>query len=706
MNWDQISRLCCPDARPQPSSPVSVLPAGSLGLVAPSPVTSIAALSRDQRRVYRAVVNRGQSCIVVGPGGTGKTRLIQTVTAALRASSKMPHVTSTTGITALPIQGTTIHKFIAFPRDPQATLLDHVQTIVRTCISKCDNVRVARTLFAQWLQMPTERATFALMNALRTTVMHRDPSLCPVHRLQHDARVLIVDEVFMATPRLLTQLALLVHVLRAHRYSTRHPFWSGDGSPLQVIVFGDPRQIPCIAPSSSSSAVPAQHQQASSWWDATFESQLRHASHQEWTMDARCMRPFPVHHLTTMHRHRSDPTMAQLTMRLRKGAPTDRDLALLNQSPRSIPKALALFSTNDQVRAFNEAAISTLPDAPMFRIVVDASTSVQPSFRLLASHMGEAQAARRMAHVDDHDSQPIPASLRLLCTERLGEHLQSCLTEHPDTHLLAHSLSEEPAHITLKANMRLMLTSNVDPAKQLCNGTLVTLRGVYRLDLLKYPPYLAQHPHQATAIELCNHLDQLGVATSVGPLPEPPPTPLHARVNMPCHEGTTEESPWLCPLQPSNDLHANQWLCMLIECEDPLRTLTLPIQVLKVPHPPYGLLQVARFPVKCAHASTVDKAQGLTLSCISIHLDGSMERRPGLTYTAISRVSRLDHLALSRPVTRRDFPVHPSVVAWEAKWPVCTPESDGKRTEGDEEGEEGEEDAWWRQCLAWATDEA
>ncbi len=68
-----------------------------------------------------------------------------------------------------------------------------------------------------------------------------------------------------------------------------------------------------------------------------------------------------------------------------------------------------------------------------------------------------------------------------------------------------------------------------------------------------------------------------------------------------------------------------------------------------------------QFPLECAHASTIHKAQGITLK----NKDAAVmvEQRPvfmGGDYVAISRVTDLENLHLTRAVSANHFTSHQS----------------------------------------------
>jgi len=81
--------------------------------------------------------------------------------------------------------------------------------------------------------------------------------------------------------------------------------------------------------------------------------------------------------------------------------------------------------------------------------------------------------------------------------------------------------------------------------------------------------------------------------------------------------------------------------------------------------------EFTQFPLRLAWAVTIHKSQGKTYDRAVIDL-GSGAFAPGQTYVALSRLTSLDGLHLSRPLRPSDIRVDPDVTrfmkaAWEAR---------------------------------------
>lgn len=673
----------------------------------PAPAPTTMSLSPDQHLVATMVLQRRKSCIVVGPGGTGKTMLIQHLVRQLKKQGLKVCVTSTTGITALPIGGTTLHRFFACPREP-CNLFTYLHKLIKSCLARCEQTEVARASLNAWLRRPAADTLMRLSLALKTTVLHNEEE-CAIHRLQ-SCQVLVLDEMFMAPPYLLTLAAKSICLLRGGSGMEKPVAWHP--STLQLLFFGDPRQIPCVSgremPPMLDKSIPQNR-----WW-LQQEEELRDAAAQAWTLQARCMQLPEFQHmvLTTMHRHKSDMELAAMTIRFRTGRPLASDLQRLHRTCHvaDVPattSALTLFSTNARADERNQLAFQSLDERGQVTVVSEGSFAVDPSYPLAVRYMGSVDAAKWASGGKDRPS--LPESLFVLCQQRLREMLAAAMrvqTSPPSVGMLSEPFNEERASLTIKCGMRVMITANVNVGMRICNGTLAVVERVGLLDVMNYPPFLAA-TRMATDLELGQIMQDQGVFADLGLVglersgasgaeeggdaveegdaandegrshdeddsqshhdslqddqdaTEGVPTREREVVaaaalspiqffstygmSLNCH--ALEEGDAIDCLQPSKPkVQGNRWTALLLRIEG--RRVILPIQISSVRGGSYGTLRLCRFPIKLAYASTVDKAQGLTLERACVCVDSMMQRRPGVTYTALSRVPKLSGLQL------------------------------------------------------------
>jgi len=86
-------------------------------------------LSADQQAAFDAAV-AGENLFITGPGGTGKTEVVNRIITGLRSSGKTVAVTASTGIAAIRLSGCTIHSWLGTgilknPGELKKALADH-----------------------------------------------------------------------------------------------------------------------------------------------------------------------------------------------------------------------------------------------------------------------------------------------------------------------------------------------------------------------------------------------------------------------------------------------------------------------------------------------------------------------------------------------------------------------------------------------------
>lgn len=84
-------------------------------------------LSEEQSEVLR-ILERGHNVFVTGPGGSGKSFLIEAIRERFGSGVV---VTATTGMAAVQIGGTTLHRFLAMPIGPASDMTETVRRIER-----------------------------------------------------------------------------------------------------------------------------------------------------------------------------------------------------------------------------------------------------------------------------------------------------------------------------------------------------------------------------------------------------------------------------------------------------------------------------------------------------------------------------------------------------------------------------------------------
>ena len=161
---------------------------------APKAASTPMVLSDDQQRAYDAALS-GRNVFVTGPGGVGKSEVVNQIIEGLRAKGKNVYVTGSTGVAAVRVGGSTIHSYLG----------------TRLAYSK-DSLR----------------ASFARDST---------PNLSNVAARFGRTDVLVLDEVSMLTG---DYLDMMDWWIKRHRASTK-PFGG-----IQMIFSGDFLQLPPV----------------------------------------------------------------------------------------------------------------------------------------------------------------------------------------------------------------------------------------------------------------------------------------------------------------------------------------------------------------------------------------------------------------------------------------------------------------------------
>lgn len=147
-------------------------------------------LSKKQRYAYDCILS-GKNILITGPAGTGKTSAIKLFYQQYKAMRKIG-ITSTTGISAVLIGGSTLHSFLGIGLGK-----DKLDTLYMNIMNNPRNLK-------KWREL----------------------------------QILIIDEVSMLSPDLFDKLEHLARLLRKND----RPFGG-----IQLVLTGDFLQLPCVA---------------------------------------------------------------------------------------------------------------------------------------------------------------------------------------------------------------------------------------------------------------------------------------------------------------------------------------------------------------------------------------------------------------------------------------------------------------------------
>lgn len=247
-------------------------------------------------RDLQNLIEGGESVFITGRAGTGKTWLLRKLIEYNRDKGRSVAVTAPTGMAAVNCEGQTLHGVFHFP----VRRGNHQPTV----ITKND----------RWFKQLAENSPSWGMD------------------------LLFIDEISMVRADLLEALDKALR-----KYGPR-PGVSFGG--VQVIVFGDPLQLPPIV-----------KPQDRKWF--------RHPHwHSEWFFSTRAFRMQGFHHYHLKRNFRQiDPGFASILDRVRLGEANDDDLAFLRTLCRlepCAPHALHLFCRKPPAVAYNNTQIARL----------------------------------------------------------------------------------------------------------------------------------------------------------------------------------------------------------------------------------------------------------------------------------------------------------------------------------------------------------
>ncbi len=109
----------------------------------------VSQLNENQRNVFEYVMS-GYNCFITGPGGTGKSFLLNTITVAMKEQKKNVLITGSTGVASQNIKGVTVHKAFGLPADVCFTekkgdpIVHAPKNIVNTDVYILDEVSMCR----------------------------------------------------------------------------------------------------------------------------------------------------------------------------------------------------------------------------------------------------------------------------------------------------------------------------------------------------------------------------------------------------------------------------------------------------------------------------------------------------------------------------------------------------------------------------------
>lgn len=244
-------------------------------------------LTPEQQAVFARIENTQEHLFITGRAGTGKSTLLQHVS---HNTSKNLVICAPTGVAAINVGGQTIHSLLKLPT---GVIADH--------------------------NLPQRKELTALLQAINT---------------------LVIDEISMVSADLMDGID---RALRQARKRPHDPFGG-----VQIIMFGDPYQLPPVPPRDPNERA---------YFQDTYNSL--------WFFDANVWQQTPVYviELTTVLRQKDD-RFKRILSAVRVGEVDAQMAAELNTAGARKPpekSIITLATTNATVRAINERELAKLP---------------------------------------------------------------------------------------------------------------------------------------------------------------------------------------------------------------------------------------------------------------------------------------------------------------------------------------------------------
>lgn len=395
---------------------------------------------------------------------------------------------------------------------------------------------------------------------------------------------LIIDEISMVSNQTLSRMSDILKQARADR----RPFGG-----LQVIATGDFYQLPPIKPFEYCCEIACKAHPDN--WNPTeyrcMGCRAMYLDEDKWAFRGSAWHDaaFRLCRLETIHRQK-DQEFLQVLNKVRAGTPlTSKDQTLLMRHPCDVKDAIKLMSTNKDVKQANTEGMRSLPGP-------EHDYTCYDNFKETKGHEGRYEEYKKS---EDFHEDGISVKIR----SKLKDHRYAAI-------------------IKFKKGARVILLSNLDRARGLCNGSQGTIVDFEPYDEKKLPS---------------KENGKLG--------------PIHGghkagHINEFCKAQAKRQGCW-------------PWFPIVLFENGTKETIYPECTVQEIGHGVrqkgsgeirYSLLCRTQLPLAAAWAITIHKAQGMTLSKAIVYLKSIQKGQ--MLYVALSRVQELKGLKIEGPQYR------------------------------------------------------